>query len=276
MDVAGPATPVEVVGFDHPPPAGEIARVVESERVARQLAAKRAARLRAESLARRSKSVSLEDLFSRVQSGALQELALIIKGDVQGSVEAAVSELEKIKHDEVSVRVIHTGVGAITESDVMLAAASKALVIGFNVRPNSEAKQLAEREGVDLRTYRVIYQLTEDIQSALVGMLKPTEVEDILGEAQVRALFKVSRLGTIAGCMVTSGVIQRNAKMRVIRAGTVLWEGNIDTLKHLKDDVRDVKQGFECGILLQGFNDFREEDVLECFQSRLVERTELS
>jgi translation initiation factor IF-2 len=275
MHEAGPATPVEIVGFDHPPPAGEICRVVESERVARQLAAKRAARLRAESLARRSKTVSLEDLFQRMQEGAIRELNLILKGDVQGSVEAAVSELEKIKHDEVAVRVIHTGVGAITESDIMLAAASKAIVVGFNVRPNSDAKQLAEREGVDLRTYRVIYQLTEDIQAALVGLLKPKEVEDILGEAQVRQLFKVSRLGTIAGCMVTTGALQRNAKVRVLRDGAVVWDGSIATLRHLKDEVREVKQGFECGVLLSGFNDFHEGDVLECYASRLVERTEL-
>jgi translation initiation factor IF-2 len=272
---AGPATPVEIIGFDKPPPAGELCRVVESERVARQLAAKRAARLRAESLARRSKTVSLEDLFQRLQEGAIRELNLIIKGDVQGSVEAAVSELEKIKHDEVAVRVIHTGVGSITESDVMLAAASKAIVIGFNVRPNTEAKQLSEREGVDLRTYRVIYQLTEDIQAALVGLLKPKEVEDILGEAEVRALFKVSRLGTIAGCMVTSGVIQRGARVRLMREGAIIYDGGIATLRHLKDEVREAKQGFECGILLHNYNDIHEGDTVECYASRLVERTEL-
>ncbi len=202
---AGPAVPVEILGFDHPPPAGELARVVESEREARGMAQKRAQRLRMESLMKRQKSVSLEDLFRQIGEGAVRELALIIKGDVQGSVEAAVSELQKIKSDEVAVNVIHTGVGGIAESDVMLAAASKAIVVGFNVRPNAEARQLAEREGVDIRTYRVIYQLTEDIEKALVGLLAPTTVEDVTGSAEVRALFKVSRLGTIAGCMVTNG-----------------------------------------------------------------------
>jgi translation initiation factor IF-2 len=272
---AGPATPVEILGFDRPPPAGEVARVVDSDRTARQLAQRRAARLRAESLARRSKSVSLEDLFERMQEGGLQELNMVIKGDVQGSVEAAVSELEKLKHDEVAVRVILTGVGAITESDVMLAAASHAIVVGFNVRPNTEARALAEREGVDVRTYRVIYQLTEDIEQALVGMLRPQSVEEVLGEAEVRQLFRVSRLGTIAGCMVTHGVIQRNAKIRVIRDGTVVWDGTIDTLRRVKDDVREVAAGFECGILLHGFNDVHEGDVLEAYTERLVERTEL-
>jgi translation initiation factor IF-2 len=272
---AGPATPVEILGFDKPPPAGEVARVVESERVARQTAQKRAVRLRSELLAKRPKSVSLEDLFSQMREGAVKELNLIIKADVQGSVEAAVSELQKLKHDEVAVRVIHTAVGGITESDIMLAAASKAIVVGFNVRPNAEAKTLAEREGVDIRTYRVIYQLTEDIEKALVGMLSPVKEEEVIGEAEVRALFKVSRLGTIAGCMVTQGVIQRNARVRLVREGTVIWDGEIDTLRRVKEDVREVAQGFECGILLKGYNDLREGDLLEAYVSKLVERTEL-
>jgi translation initiation factor IF-2 len=275
LDSAGPAVPVEILGFDHPPPAGEQARVVETEREARALAQKRAQRLRMESLMRRQKSVSLEDLFRQIGEGAVRELALIIKGDVQGSVEAAVSELQKIKSTEVAVNVIHTGVGGIAESDVMLAAASKAIVVGFNVRPNSEARQLAEREGVDIRTYRVIYQLTEDIEKALVGLLSPETVEDITGEAEVRALFKVSRLGTIAGCMVRNGTISRSNRIRVVRDGTVVWDGEINSLKHLKEDVREVKEGFECGILLQGFNDVQEGDVLEAYASRQVERTEL-
>ena len=200
-----------MLGFDHPPPAGERFRVVESERVARQEAQQRAQRLREEQLARRQKSVSLEQLFSQIKEGGARELNLVIKADVQGSVEAAIGEVEKIKHSEVSVRVIRTGVGGIAESDVMLAAASKAIVVGFNVRPNAEAKAAAEREGVDVRTYRVIYQLTEDIQKALVGMLTPDQVEEVLGEAEVRATFRASRLGVICGCMVTNGVIQRNA-----------------------------------------------------------------
>jgi translation initiation factor IF-2 len=272
---AGPAVPVEILGFDHPPTAGERARVVESERVARQEAQRRAQRLRTELLSSRQKAVSLEDLFAQVTEGAVRELNLVIKADVQGSVEAAVGEVEKIKSTEVAVRVIHTGVGAIAESDVMLAAASRAIVVGFNVRPNAEARQLAEREGVDIRTYRVIYQLTEDIEKALVGMLAPEEVEEVLGEAEVRALFRASRLGTIAGCYVTSGVIQRNGRMRVLREGAVVWEGGIASLRRVQEDVREVAQGLECGILLEGFNDVKEGDVLECFTTRQVERSEL-
>ena len=219
---ARPGTPIEILGFDTPPPAGELARVVENEREARSLAQRRGQRLRTEQLAQRSKSrVSLETLFTQMQEGGVQDLNLILKGDVGGSVEAAISELAKIQHPEVRVNVIHQGVGGITEGDIMLAATSNALVVGFNVRPNVEARQLAEREGVDIRTYRVIYQLTEDIEQALVGMLTAVQTEETIGEAEVRALFKVSRLGTIAGCMVTSGVVRRNSQVRVIRDGTV-------------------------------------------------------
>ena len=173
------------------------------------------------------------------------------------------------------VNVIHQGVGGITEGDVMLAAASNALVVGFNVRPNAEARQLAEREGVEIRTYRVIYQLTEDIEQALVGMLSPVETEETIGEAEVRALFSVSRLGTIAGCMVTNGVVRRNAQVRVVRDGTVIYDTTIAQLKRFKDDVREVAEGFECGILLDGFNDVKEGDVLEAYETREVERTSL-
>jgi translation initiation factor IF-2 len=173
------------------------------------------------------------------------------------------------------VTVIHTGVGGITENDVNLASASDALVIGFNVRPSAEARQLAEREGVDIRTYRVIYQLTDDIQQALVGMLSPVETEETLGEAEVRALFRVSRLGTIAGCMVTSGLVRRGAMVRVVRDGTIVQTTSIAQLKRFKDDAREVAEGFECGILLDGFNDVKEGDVLEAYETREVERTDL-
>ena len=194
---------------------------------------------------------------------------------MQGSVEALRGELQKIQHTEVRVNVIHTGVGGITENDVNLASASDALVVGFNVRPSAEARQLAEREGVDIRTYRVIYQLTEDIQQALVGLLTPVQTEETLGEAEVRALFKVSRLGTIAGCMVTSGIVRRSAQVRVVRDGTVVYETTIAQLKRFKDDAREVSEGFECGILLEGFNDVKEGDVLEAYETRQIERTEL-
>ena len=271
---AGPGMPVEILGFDKPPGAGELLRVVENERVARQSAQKRAVRLRAEVMARRNKAVSLEDLFGAMQEGALKELNLIIKADVQGSVEAAEGELQKISHPEVAVRVIHSGVGGITASDVNLAAASNAIIVGFNVRPNAEARSLAEREGVDIRTYRVIYQLTEDIQRALIGMLAPEQVEEVMGEVEVRKLFKVSRLGTIAGCMVTSGLVQRGAQVRVVRDGTIVHEGRIDSLKRFQDDAREVTQGFECGLTIEGYNDLKQGDVLEVYTVKEVARTE--
>ncbi|HEY9458112.1 MAG TPA: translation initiation factor IF-2, partial [Gaiella sp.] len=275
---ARPGDPVEILGFDHPPAAGELGRVVEHERQAKDLAEKRSERLRREQLAQRSATsgVSLETLFEQMQAGAVQELNIVLKGDVQGSVEALVGELAKIQHPEVRVNVIHTGVGGITENDVNLASASNALVIGFNVRPSAEARQLAEREGVDIRTYRVIYKLTEDIEQALVGMLSPVTTEEVLGEAEVRALFKVSRLGTIAGCMVTNGVVRRGAHVRVVRDGTVVQDTSIAQLKRFKEDAREVAEGFECGILLDGFNDVKEGDVLEVFETREVERTELT
>jgi translation initiation factor IF-2 len=274
---AKPGDPVEILGFDKPPPAGELARVVESERRARELANVRAERLRREQLAQqRPAGVSIERLFEQMQSGAVQDLNLIVKGDVVGSVEAVVGELAKIQHSEVRVNVIHSGVGAITENDVMLASTSNAVIVGFNVRANAEARALAERENVEIRPYRVIYQLTEDIEQALVGMLRPVEQEATLGEAEVRALFRVSRLGTIAGCMVTSGIVRRGAQVRVVRDGTIVYETTIAQLKRFKDDVREVAEGFECGILLAGFNDVKEGDVLECYETRQVERTDLS
>ena len=272
---ARPGEPVEILGFDKPPPAGELCRVVENERRARDLANTRGERLRREQLAQASRGVSIEHLFEQMQAGAIRDLNLVLKGDVVGSVEAAVSELSKIQHPEVRVNVIHQGVGGITGNDIMLASASGATVVGFNVRPNAEARALAEREGVEIRTYRVIYQLTEDIEQALVGMLRPVETEETRGEAEVRALFKVSRLGTIAGCMVTNGVIRRGAQVRVIRDGTVIHETTIAQLKRFKDDAREVTEGFECGILLEGFNDVKEGDVLEAYETRAVERTTL-
>jgi translation initiation factor IF-2 len=274
---ARPGDPVEIIGFDKPPPAGEHARVVENERQARQVAQTRGERLRREQRAGMAKrGVSLETLFSQMQAGGVQELRLVLKADVQGSLEAALNELAKIDHPEVGVNVIHKDVGGITANDVNLAAASDALVVGFNVRPNAEARQLADREGVEIRTYRVIYQLTEEIEQALVGMLAPVTHEETIGEAEVRALFRVSRLGTIAGSYVTQGVVRRGARVRVVRDGTVVIETSIAQLKRFKDDVREVQEGFECGILLEGFNDVKEGDVLEVYELREVERTDLS
>ena len=271
-----PGEPVEILGFDKPPPAGELARVVENDRLARELATRRAERLRREQLAtQRSSGVSLENLFEQMQTGEVADLNLVVKGDVVGSVEAVVSELSKFEHSEVRLNVIHQGVGAITQNDIMLASASDALIVGFNVRPNAEARELASREGVEIRTYNVIYQLTDEIEQALVGKLVAVKTEETIGEAEVRALFKVSRLGTIAGCMVTHGVIRRNADVRVIRDGTVIYTTTISALKRFKDDAREVAEGFECGILLDGFNDVKEGDVLEVFETREVERTTL-
>jgi translation initiation factor IF-2 len=277
VEQAGPGAPVEILGFDHPPPAGEYSRVVENERAARQFAQVRGERLRREQLATQAGgAVSLERLFAQMQEGGAQDLNLVLKGDVVGSVEAAISELQKIQHPEVGVHVIHQGVGGITENDVNLAVASNAMVVGFNVRPSAEARQLAEREGVEIRTYRVIYQLTDDIEQALVGMLRPVTTEETIGEVEVRALFRVSRLGTIAGSYVTQGNVRRGSQVRVVRDGTVIHETSISQLKRFKDDVREVAEGFECGILLEGFNDVKEGDILEVYETRQVERTDLS
>jgi len=277
VDDATPGAPVEILGFDKPPPAGELARVVENERAARGYAQVRGERLRREQLATRGgAAMSLETLFSQLQEGAVQDLNLVLKGDVVGSVEAAVGELQKIQHPEVRVNVIHQGVGGITENDVNLAVASNAMVVGFNVRPSAEARALAEREGVEIRTYRVIYQLTEDIEQALVGMLRPVTTEETVGEVEVRQLFRVSRLGTIAGSYVTQGVVRRSSQVRVVRDGTVVQETSIAQLRRFKEDVREVSEGFECGILLDGFNDVKEGDILEIYETRQIERTDLS
>jgi len=273
---ASPGEPVEILGFDKPPPAGELCRVVANERRARELAQQRGERLRREAMAKsRTGGISLDRLFEQLQAGAVQDLNIVLKGDVQGSVEAIVSELGKIQHPEVRVNVIHTGVGAITENDVNLAAASNAMVVGFNVRPSAEVRAVADRAGIEIRLYRVIYQLTEEIEQALVGLLTPVETEAVLGEAEVRALFRVSRLGTIAGCMVTSGIVRRGANVRLFREGTRIHETTIAQLRRFKDDVREVSEGFECGILLDGFNDLREGDIFEVFETREVERTSL-
>jgi len=274
---AAPGEPIEILGFDKPPAAGELARVVGNDREAREVANRRGERLRREQLAavRPNTGVSLEGLYEQLQAGEVSDLNLIVRGDVVGSVEAVVSELSKFEHPEVRLNVIAEGVGAITQNDIMLASASDALIVGFNVRPNAEARELASREGVEIRTYEVIYKLTEDIEQALVGKLAAVTTEETIGEAQVRALFRVSRLGTIAGCMVIDGVVRRNGSVRVIRDGAVIYTTTIAQLKRFKDDVREVAEGFECGILLDGFNDVKEGDVLEIFETREVERTSL-
>jgi translation initiation factor IF-2 len=273
---AKPGDPVEILGFDRPPPAGELGRVVEKEARARDLAQQRSERLRREARSKQaSRGVSLDKLFEQMQAGGIQDLNIVLKGDVQGSVEAIVGELQKIRHSEVQVNVIHTGVGAITENDVNLAAASNAMVIGFNVRPSAEVRAAADRQGIEIRLYRVIYQLTAEIEQALVGLLTPVETEAIIGEVEVRALFRVSRLGTIAGCMVTSGIVRRGSNIRIFREGTRIHETTVAQLRRFKDDAREVSEGFECGILLEGFNDLREGDVFEVYETREIERTSL-
>ncbi len=267
----GPSTPVEIIGFDDLPVAGEFSRVVKDERMARALGQKRGNRLRTEALAK-ERALTLDEVFARIAEGKVQDLNLIVKADVQGSLEALSDALLKIQHPEVKVRVIHSGVGGINESDIMLAAASSAIIIGFNVRPGAAAQTLAESEGVDVRTYRVIYKVTEDITAALVGMLKPEYEEVVLGQAEVRATFKASKLGTIAGCMVTRGTITRNANIRVLRDDVVVHDGKMSSLKRFQEDTREVQEGFECGILLDGFNDLKEGDVLEAYETREVAR----
>jgi translation initiation factor IF-2 len=264
-----PGEPVEVLGFDGVPEAGERVRVVEHERRARQLAGERATRLKTESLARRSgKRVSLEDIF---KSG-LQELNLVLKSDVAGSLEAIEDEIAKLPQDEVSVNVIRRAVGAVTESDVMLAAASDAVILAFNVRPVGDARAVAEREGVEIRHYAVIYRAIEELRSAMQGMLAPEEVEETLGTAEVRQTFRASRVGTIAGSHVLDGKITRGSRVRLVRDGTVVYDGEIGSLRRFNDDVREVAAGFDCGIVLRDFADLKEGDVLEAYTTRQVER----
>jgi translation initiation factor IF-2 len=267
---AGPSTPVEVLGLNEVPEAGDLLQTVSDDRVARQVADKRAEKRREVAL-KKTPKVSLDDLFSQIQEGEVQDLNIIIKADVQGSVEALRESLLKLISEEVRIQVIHGGVGAITESDVMLASASNAIIIGFNVRPEPSARKMADREDVDIRLYRVIYEAIENVQAAMTGMLAPTFKEVVLGQTEVRNLFKVSKLGTIAGCHVIDGKITRNSDIRVIRDGIVIHEGKVDTLKRFKDDVREVQKGYDCGIMLERFNDYKEGDILEAYTMQQVE-----
>jgi translation initiation factor IF-2 len=269
VEAASPGEPVEVLGFNGVPEAGEIVRVVDNERRARSLAGDRATRLKTEALARRAgKKISLEDIFKR----GLQELNLVLKADVAGSLEAIEDEIAKLPQDEVSVNVIRRAVGAVTESDVMLAAASDAVILAFNVRPVGDARAVAEREGVEIRHYAVIYRAIDELRLAMQGMLEPEQVEDAVGSAEVRQTFKASRVGTIAGCHVLEGKIIRGAKVRLVRDGTVVYDGEIASLKRFNEDVREVAAGFECGIVLRDFADVKDGDVLETYATRQVER----
>ncbi len=264
-----PGEPVELLGFDGVPEAGEHFRVVEHERRARHLASERLTRLKAEALARRAgKRISLEDIF---KSGA-QELNLVVKADVAGSLEALQDEIAKLPQDEVSVNIIRGAVGAVTESDVMLAAASNAVIMAFSVRPVGDARAVADREGVEIRHYAVIYRAIEDLRSAMQGMLAPEEVEETLGSVEVRQIFRASRVGTIAGSHVLDGKVTRGAKVRLVRDGTVVYDGEIASLRRFNEDVREVSAGFDCGIVLRDFADIKDGDVLEAYATRQVER----
>ncbi|MGC6586007.1 translation initiation factor IF-2 [Paenibacillus sp. Dod16] len=268
---AGPSTPVEITGLTEVPGAGDPFMVFEDERKARNIADKRAITHRQSELNTNTR-VTLDDLFQHIKDGEIKDLNVIIKGDVQGSVEALKGSLNKIEVEGVRVKIIHSGAGAITESDIILAAASNAIVIGFNVRPDVQAKQTAEQEKVDIRLHRVIYNVIEEIEQAMKGMLDPEYKETVIGHAEVRNTFKVSKVGTIAGCMVTSGKIARNAEVRLIRDGIVVHEGKIDSLKRFKDDAKEVAQGYECGITLASYSDVKEGDVIEAFIMETVER----
>lgn len=268
---AGPSTPVEITGLNEVPQAGDRFMVFEDEKKARQIGEARAQKQIVQQRSVKAR-VSLDDLFEKIKQGEMKELNIIVKADVQGSVEALVAALQKIEVEGVRVKIIHSGVGAVTEYDIMLASASNAIVIGFNVRPDANAKRVAEAEKVDIRLHRIIYKVIEEIEAAMKGMLDPEYEEKVIGQAQVRQTFKVSKVGTIAGCYVTDGKITRDSSVRLIRQGIVVYEGQIDTLKRYKDDVKEVAQGYECGITIKNFNDIKEGDVIEAYIMQEVER----
>jgi translation initiation factor IF-2 len=271
---AVPGMPVEVLGFDGVADAGEFVQTVEGDRQARQMAGERAHRLKTEALARRQgRKVSLDEVFARAQEGEIKELNIVLKADVAGSLEALQDELAKVPQERVAINIIHSQTGGINESDVMLASASDAIIIGFNVRPLLDAKRAAAREGVDVRTYSVIYKITEDLRNAMEGLLDAVEVEETIGEALVKQTFKASKVGRIAGCIVAEGKAVRTASVRLIREGTVIWTGQLGSLRRFKDNVQEVEEGQECGIVLEGYADVKDDDVLEFFQTKQVEQT---
>ena len=274
VEEAPPGMPVEVLGFDGVADAGEFVQTVENDRAARQMAQERAHRLKTEALARRQgRKVSLDEVFARAQEGEIKELNIVLKADVAGSLEALQDELAKVPQERVAINIIHSQTGGINESDVMLASASDAIIIGFNVRPLLDAKRAATREGVDVRTYSVIYKITEDLRNAMEGLLEALEVEETIGEALVKQTFKASKVGRIAGCIVAEGKAVRTASVRLIREGTVIWTGRLGSLRRFKDNVQEVEEGQECGIVLEGYADVKEDDVLEFFQTKQVEQT---
>ncbi|WP_017151267.1 translation initiation factor IF-2 [Bacillus bingmayongensis] len=271
VKVAGPSTPVEITGLNEVPQAGDRFMAFADEKKARQIGESRAQQALLAQRGEKSK-LSLEDLFQQIQEGDVKEINLIVKADVQGSVEAMAASLRKIDVEGVKVKIIHTGVGAITESDIILASASNAIVIGFNVRPDVNAKRTAELENVDIRLHRIIYKVIEEIEAAMQGMLDPEFEEKVIGQAEVRQTFKVTKVGTIAGCYVTDGKITRDSGVRIIRDGVVIYEGQLDTLKRFKDDVKEVAQNYECGITIERYNDLKEGDIIEAYIMEEVKR----
>ena len=271
---AGPSIPVEILGLSEVPSAGDRFIVCKDEKTARNMADLRKQKIKADSH-QASNRVSLEDLYSQIQEGKVKELAIVVKADVQGSVEAIRQSLEKLSTDDVKVRVIHGAVGAITETDVTLAAASNALVIGFNVRPDGNAMVQSEKENIEIKTYRIIYDAIEDVKSAMIGMLDPEYKEVVNGKAEVRMTYKISNVGTIAGCYVIDGKIVRNSEVRVIRDGIVIFESTLASLKRFKDDAKEVAKGYECGLSVEKFNDLKEGDIIESFTMEAIKRKEL-
>lgn len=271
LKTAGPSMPVEILGLNEVPEAGDDYIAVDNEKLAKQVADKRQKEKHQQEIARNTK-VSLEDLFAQIKEGEIKELNIVLKADVQGSIEAIRQSLEKLGNDEVRVNIIRTAVGGIREADVMLAAASNALIIGFNVRPDANARKLAEKEEIQINTYRVIYEAIEDVKAALSGMLDPDIKEVELGQAEIRSIFKVPKVGAVAGCYITEGKFTRAARVRVVRDGVVIHEGNLASLKRFKDDVKEVASGFECGLSIERFNDIKEGDILEAYTFEEVKR----
>ena len=261
---AGPSMPVEVIGFNDVPSAGDTISAVDDDRLSRQVAEERKDKLCAALIKSQTKT-SLDDLFSQISAGQIKDLNIIVKADVQGSVEAVKQSLEKLSNDEVRVRCIHGGVGAITETDVLLASASNAIIIGFNVRHDNAVRDLAEKEGVDIRLYRVIYNAIEDVENAMKGMLAPKFKETALGRAQVRQTYKITGIGMVAGCYVTEGKLQRGAQARLLRDNIVIVDTKIASLRRFKDDAKEVAAGYECGATLENYSDIKENDVIECY-----------
>lgn len=269
---AGPSTPVSILGLDGAPQAGDSFKVMEDEREAKDIAARRT-QLQREQNVRTQRHITLDEIGRRIALGDFKELNIILKGDVDGSVEALTDSFQKLSTEEIQVNIIHKGVGAITESDVLLASASDAIIIGFNVRPQGNARQVADKEEIDIRTYSIIYDAINDLKDAMEGMLSPELKEEITGTAEIRETFKISKIGTIAGCMVTSGTIYRSAGVRLIRDGVVVYTGELASLKRFKDDVKEVKKGYDCGMQVKNYNDIRVDDVIEAFREVEVKKT---